>query len=263
METEFWLDKWDAPKRGWSQQQVNSRLVKHWPSLELAAGDPVLIPLCGDSIDIDWLVASGFCVVGSELSQKGLASWFERHALEWTVEPAVSSSSGLGSDAGTTLKIMKPVTSANQNKYVSLAASERGMQTIDEQTPQLAPTFFCGDFFSLSKELLSDVPYAVYDRAALIALPPLMRERYVQKLSELLPTGSKILLITLIYDPEQMNGPPFSVSNSEVESLYSTHFEIKKIADSQGPDIVGNLADRGLQDAAESVFVLTRNSVNS
>jgi len=103
----------------------------------------------------------------------------------------------------------------------------------------------------------------VYDRAALIALPPLMRERYVQKLSELLPTGSKILLITLIYDPEQMNGPPFSVSNSEVESLYSTHFEIKKIADSQGPDIVGNLADRGLQDAAESVFVLTRNSVNS
>ena len=60
-----------------------------------------------------------------------------------------------------------------------------------------------------------------------------------------------------------MNGPPFSVSNAEVESLYSTHFEINKIADSQGPDIVGNLADRGLLDAAESVFVLTRNGVSS
>lgn len=263
METEFWLDKWDAPKRGWSQQQVNSRLVKHWPSLGFAAGDPVLVPLCGDSVDIDWLVASGFSVMGSELSQKGLASWFERHALEWNVEaPDVS----MDSDADTTLKILKPAVLANQNEqnnYVSLAASERGVQTIDEQTPQQVPTFFCGDFFSLSKELLPEVPYAVYDRAALIALPPPMRERYAQKLGELLPTGSKILLITLIYDPAQMKGPPFSVSNSEVESLYSTHFDIEKIAGSQGPDIVGNLADRGLLDAAESVFVLTRNSAGA
>jgi len=264
METEFWLDKWDAPKRGWSQQKVNSRLVKHWPSLGFEAGDPVLVPLCGDSVDIDWLVASGFSVIGSELSQKGLATWFERHALEWTSEPVTAPS--LGSNAGATLNILKPETVANQNepkKYVSLAVSERGVQSIDEQTQQHAPAFYCGDFFSLSKELLPEARFAVYDRAALIALPPSMRERYAKKLGQLLPAGSKILLITLIYDPAQMNGPPFSVSNSEVETLYSTHFDIEKIADSQGPDIVGNLADRGLLDAAESVFVLTRNSADA
>ena len=266
METEFWLDKWDAPKRGWSQQQVNSRLIKHWPSLGFAAGDPVLIPLCGDSVDIDWLVASGFSVIGSELSEKGLTSWFDRHALEWTAENAeVSdadsiSGSALGSTPGSKLRIFKPEVTSLKN-YVNPAASERGMAAIDANTQQQLPMFYCGDFFSLSEELLPAAPIAVYDRAALIALPPPMRARYAEKLGELLPTGSKILLITLIYDPAQMNGPPFSVTNPEVESLYSKLFDIEKIADSHGPDIVGNLADRGLQDAAESVFVLTRNSV--
>ena len=101
-------------------------------------------------------------------------------------------------------------------------------------------------------------PVAVYDRASLIALPPEMRQRYAAKLAELLSAGSKILLITLAYDQEQMKGPPFSVPDDEVEQLYKEAFSIERLGSSAGPDIVGNLSDRGLKTASESVFLLTR-----
>lgn len=56
---------------------------------------------------------------------------------------------------------------------------------------------YCGDFFELSSEMLPEIN-AVYDRAALIALPYDLRTRYVNHLIQLMSTGSQILL--LVYD---------------------------------------------------------------
>src|SRR5690606_35041441 len=61
----------------------------------------------------------------------------------------------------------------------------------------------------------------VYDRAALIALPADMRQAYVDHVYMRLPNGCKGLLITLDYPQEQMNGPPFSVPDSEVQALFA------------------------------------------
>ncbi|KIP88045.1 MULTISPECIES: thiopurine S-methyltransferase [Pseudomonas] len=74
---------------------------------------------------------------------------------------------------------------------------------------------YCGDFFALGSEQLADCAL-FYDRAALIALPAEMRERYVRHLQSVLPGGSQGLLVTLDYDQSLMNGPPFSVSDEEV-----------------------------------------------
>ncbi|SEA42674.1 thiopurine S-methyltransferase [Alkalimonas amylolytica] len=76
-----------------------------------------------------------------------------------------------------------------------------------------------GDFFQLSAQQLSG-PCLVYDRAALIALPELMRLRYVQHLRRLLPAGSTILLLSLEYPPAEKQGPPFTVPAVEVEQLF-------------------------------------------
>ena len=83
----------------------------------------------------------------------------------------------------------------------------------------------CGDFFDLSKDDLAKTS-AVYDRASLIALPPEMRERYARRLLNILPPATQILLITLNYPQQEMEGPPFSVSAGEVEALYQKHAEI-------------------------------------
>lgn len=86
----------------------------------------------------------------------------------------------------------------------------------------------CGDIFSLSSVQLREVG-AVYDRAALVALPPAMRQKYAQMLIEHLPVGVSILLITMEFEGEQ--GPPFSVSEVEVEGLFASHFGIRRLSE--------------------------------
>jgi len=76
-------------------------------------------------------------------------------------------------------------------------------------------TLLAGDFFATTRELLGPVD-ALYDRAALIALPEPMRARYVEHLRALLPAGADGLVITVEYPQEAMEGPPFSVPEAEL-----------------------------------------------
>ncbi len=114
----------------------------------------------------------------------------------------------------------------------------------------------CGDFFDLSKDDLAKV-VAVYDRASLVALPPDMRERYVNHLVSILPPATKILLITFDYTQAEMSGPPFAVSADEVKALYSKHAEIHLLAEldvlAQNP----RFQERGLSRLQENIFLLT------
>ena len=82
-----------------------------------------------------------------------------------------------------------------------------------------------GDVFALSTALLGRVD-AVYDRAALIALPPAMRREYVGKVYGRLPGGCRGLLITLEYPQAEMDGPPFSVEEAEVRGLFGPAWEV-------------------------------------
>jgi thiopurine S-methyltransferase len=83
----------------------------------------------------------------------------------------------------------------------------------------------CGDFFALGPEDLIGCT-ALYDRAALIALPAPMRERYTAHLQSLLPSCVG-LLITLEYNQAEMPGPPFSVNDDEVQRLLGSHWRLE------------------------------------
>jgi len=76
-----------------------------------------------------------------------------------------------------------------------------------------------GDFFKLDRGLLGAVDM-VYDRASLVAFPATMRPAYVQALAGLMPPGAAMLLLTLEYPQEEMEGPPFSVPEAEVRELF-------------------------------------------
>src|SRR5690606_33992207 len=76
----------------------------------------------------------------------------------------------------------------------------------------------CGDIFDLDEMTLSSCQ-GVYDRAALIALPADMRQPYVDHVYHRLPEGCTGLLITLDYPQEQMDGPPFSLNDDEIQNL--------------------------------------------
>ena len=77
----------------------------------------------------------------------------------------------------------------------------------------------CGDFFALQPGDVAGCRL-VYDRAALIALPPAMRRDYVEQLHRLFPGGARMLLIALDYPQAEMSGPPFAVTEAEVRERY-------------------------------------------
>jgi thiopurine S-methyltransferase len=81
-----------------------------------------------------------------------------------------------------------------------------------------AITIFVGDWFAIDKSLLGPID-AFYDRAALIAMPPAMRPRYVAQLRAIAGAAPG-LLVTLEYDQSVMDGPPFSVREDEVRRLF-------------------------------------------
>ncbi len=113
-----------------------------------------------------------------------------------------------------------------------------------------------GNLFDLRKEELASVN-AVYDRAALVALPPEMRKHYVSHLLHILPPTTQILLITLDYPHIEMAGPPFSVSPDEVEALYRDCTEIRKLAQVDVLEENPRFKQRGLSRLQESVFLIT------
>ena len=87
---------------------------------------------------------------------------------------------------------------------------------------------YCGDFFKLKAFQIEEIA-GVYDRAALIALPSPMRKSYVEHLNTLLKPKTRALLVTLEYDEEVMQGPPFCVRSEEVTYLFNATTEIEAL----------------------------------
>lgn len=83
-----------------------------------------------------------------------------------------------------------------------------------------------GDFFKLPKHKLAPFDL-IYDKAALIALPPEIRKQYAKKILSFSSEHTQILLHLFEYNQEEMNGPPFSVSIREIEERFGEKFVLK------------------------------------
>ena len=110
---------------------------------------------------------------------------------------------------------------------------------------------FVGDIFQLSKQMLGPVN-AIYDRAALVALPPDMRVRYTTHLTELTDHAPQ-LLICYEYDQRVMDGPPFSISSEEVLQHYQHRYTVRLIT---SIDVPGGF--KGKCPATEHVWLLRK-----
>ena len=110
-------------------------------------------------------------------------------------------------------------------------------------------TLYCGDYFALDRALLGPIA-AVYDRAAMIALPPAMRRDYAATLSRLCTSGTRMLLVTVEYDISALSPPPFPVHAAEIADHYSAEW----IIEDRGRT---NTTVKG-QPGTELAFTLTR-----
>ncbi len=205
MHADFWHQRWQENRIGFHQAAPTSWLLKHWPTLGIAKGARVFVPLCGKSLDMVWLAAQGFDVLGVELSPLAVQQFFAEHALQPQIE---TTRYGVHHRAGNIEIIL-------------------------------------GDAFGLDAELLGGCS-AVFDRAALVALPPPMRRRYAHELYAKLPHGCRGLLVALDYPQAEFAGPPHAVPDAEVHALFDADWQVQ-LADRRtvprgNPDHVGNVS---------------------
>eukprot|EP00161_Ancyromonas_sigmoides_P022156 TRINITY_DN673_c1_g1_i1.p1 TRINITY_DN673_c1_g1~~TRINITY_DN673_c1_g1_i1.p1 ORF type:complete len:258 (+),score=118.50 TRINITY_DN673_c1_g1_i1:367-1140(+) len=215
---DFWAGKWSANAIGWHQSEPQAVFVQAVDRLvasgTLASPRRVLVPLCGKSVDVLHAASRGVGVVGVEFVEQGARDFF----AECGGEPPVESQLALSSGEGTVLSL----------------ASRDGLIRI-----------LVADIFTLSPEDLSvDGPIAlVYDRAAIVAIPPKLRTDYAALMCRVMDHSRKagvepnLLQVTVEYDPApevpMPCGPPHSIKPDEIYTLYSAAF-----GDDASPEIL-------------------------
>lgn len=108
---------------------------------------------------------------------------------------------------------------------------------------------FVGDIFAVSADYLGSVS-AIYDRAALVALPAEVRANYTTHLINISDAAPQ-LLITYEYKQQFIEGPPFSVNEEEVKRHYGASYHLKPI---ETMNVAGGL--KGQVAATETVWLL-------
>lgn len=153
----FWLDSWrDEQQYGFHQLEVSPLLPRLWKQIEPPTNGQVLVPLCGKSLDMLWLAARGYQVIGVELSPIAVKAFFKENGL-------------------------KP----RKTRIGAFTRWQSGSISI-----------WCGDFFSLTPAHLGRID-AIFDRAALTAIPEAIRSAYLQKLIALSSSTTATLLLTI------------------------------------------------------------------
>lgn len=194
MSPEFWQARWQEKRIGFHQSEVNPLLIKYFSDLKLPIGSRVLVPLCGKSIDMIWLAKQGFDVVGVELVESAIQEFFVENNISYTIKPHSSHSNVKGYQGDLSGQI------------IALCVA---------------------DIFTLTSDDIGHVD-AVYDRAALIAMPPELRLQYSQQIHNL-SQNTPQLLLTLNYDQTERAGPPFSISHEQIQQYYSADYQIHEL----------------------------------
>ncbi|MGF1686877.1 thiopurine S-methyltransferase [Photobacterium japonica] len=214
MDAEFWHSRWAQNRIGFHLDETNPMLVEYWSELNTTREDVVLVPMCGKSEDLTWLAQKHDNVVGIELSDIAVRSFFAEH-------------------------FYTPMVTVLGNGQTLYSFDEIGI--------------YCGDYFTTQIDPVD----VVYDRAALIAMPETLRREYADKLQSMVKAGGRILLITLDYPQHEMDGPPFSVAQAEVEALFSG-CQIRRLARDE-KDETHPRRQQGLTRFAEEAWLIEVN----
>lgn len=218
MDTDFWLSRWVEGQIGFHQDQINGYLIRQW-----AKTGPVPAT---DPVLVPLCGKSKDMLWLEEQGHRVLGVELSQLAIdEFFKENSLTPS---------------------QHETTHFTVTESKLISL-----------WCGDFFALDKSDMRDIT-RVYDRASLIALPPEMRQQYAKHLSTLLDPGNHVLLVTMEYSQSEMNGPPFSVTEDEVNQLYEDDFDIQPL---EAVDILKEnpqFMERGLTGLTEKCYLMVR-----
>ncbi len=197
---QLWEDRWSTGRTQWHKTDAHASLQKYCDEYVLdgiiGGGGRVLVPLCGKTVDMVYFARKRVVsqVVGIDGVPKAFDEFIEEQANE-------------GFDFQEAVTV---------NGY-----TKRQSEKI---------TLIAGDFFDISMDIInSDASNnntllfdAVWDRGSLVAIHPSLREKYVDKIGELInkPNGKYLLATNVRPNNDTTTGPPFSIDETEVRRLF-------------------------------------------
>jgi thiopurine S-methyltransferase len=219
MDPEFWRERWQKGQIGFHEAAPNSLLGKHGARLGLEPGGRVLVPLCGKSTDLVFLARAGLAVTGIEIVREAVDAFYAENRFAAEDEP-----------------------------WLGFAARRA---VVEAGSVRIA----LGSFFDLRVPDAERFD-AAYDRAALVAVRPEDRERYVASLLAALRPGGRVLLVTFAYWGGTMTGPPFSVDDAEVKRLFAGS-TLEQLDERDVLDSEPRFRERGATAIVEQAWLVT------
>jgi thiopurine S-methyltransferase len=202
---------------GFHEGKPNELLVRHVSAIEHPGRKlRVLVPLAGKAADLSWLAERGHEVVGVEFVLAGIEQFFRERGLDPQAHRA---------DLG------------------GVAAFTAGPVTMIHE-----------DFFRLAPEAVGRFD-AIYDRAAMIALDPSTRERYVATCRALSKDDARTLLVAITYDQTKTHGPPFSLDEDAVRGLFTGR--TVDVLERQRVAANARMRSEGIETLEETAYLVT------
>jgi len=188
----IWKELWSAGETPWTLPSLNPALKKHGASFFGEAGDSILFPLCGKSIDMI-LLADKYKVAGIE----GVEEVFTEFSIEHNAS----------------LREVKSDINGYYKRIMDIPPDD------DLNTSHSTIDLYLGDIFAMNPNKNRIQYDRVFDRGSLVAIDPTLRRKYMQIISSLLKPGGKWMLASFCYNEREMVGPPYSIGGKQIQSL--------------------------------------------
>lgn len=215
-----WQERWSEGRTGWHLQDLNFALENYTSKLLTKPDCRILVPLCGKSVDVEWLYREGHTVVGIEGVEQAIVEFFSEHSLSYSTEQL------------TWAKVFK---------------------TEDDRLKM-----YCCDIFKMNMEHLGKFD-AIWDRGSLVAIYEEDRERYAKVIKALLAPDFHYMISAVQYTPhEGFSGPPRNIPTALVEKLFGDVCELEVLQEKTTPK--EEIANWGLDYFVEAIMLLTPRS---
>ena len=189
--TEGWNERWKGGTTGWHKSEVDKYLKKHLNRLTEGKPSSILVSWCGKSLDLLWLCEQGHTVVGVELSEVGVIQLFKENGVPHSV--------------------------TEKDGFKVYTATDRNLKV------------YSGSMFDFTPQIAGCMFDAIWDQHALGAVNPSERGKHIAVLQNILKPHGHILLSHYEYDPSEHDGPPFSLSPSQILALFKDNFEVELV----------------------------------
>jgi thiopurine S-methyltransferase len=194
-----WGRRWIAGQTRWHDTAVHSSLQKYGDEAlvetVVGGGARVLVPLCGKTVDMAFLARKR--PIADVVGVEGIRQAIEAFVVE---QPDLS---------------------------IQAVDAIEGFQKYRGESI----TLLTGDFFNVTTEVAGGLFDGVWDRGALVAIDPSLRDQYLDTIGNLMvkPHGRYLLASIVRTSGDTMAGPPFSIDEAEVRRLFGSKSWVESI----------------------------------